>query len=103
LDKAVEVVSTKLDEIITERTTEMQRNGEKDPNMSTDSSDERNDLLSVLVEANYLQKGLLSRDEIKSDSYIFSLAGHGKFNKILQFDICRNHIHYFAVGLLRIV
>jgi len=100
LTQAVSIVSKKLDQIIDDRTRELERNSNSDMSPAEELADERKDLLSVLVEANTLQKGLLTRDELKSDSYIFALAGHGKFNKILQFDICRNYIHYFAMGLL---
>ena len=76
LDKAVKVVSDKLDAIIAERTREVELRGMEDGNTSETGAEERKDLLSVLVEANFIQKGILSGDELKSDAYIFSLAGY---------------------------
>ena len=72
VDDAVKVVSDKLDQIISERTKEVESKGIEE--IST-GGEERKDLLSVLVEANFIQKGVLSDAELKSDAYIFSLAG----------------------------
>ncbi|KAG2392370.1 hypothetical protein C9374_012622 [Naegleria lovaniensis] len=81
--QAHQVVSKKLDEIIHERRKEMIHKG--DSNVTSDSSsDERKDLLSILVEANINEKGLLNDEELKSDAFIFSLAGHETTSTALQ-------------------
>ncbi|EFC43070.1 predicted protein [Naegleria gruberi] len=73
VNEAEEIVSSTLDRIIEERIKEYETNLQ-----TTDEteSNKRRDLLSMLVEANVLQNGLLSRSELKADSFIFALAGH---------------------------
>lgn len=72
VNEAEEIVSSTLDRIIEERIKEYETNLQ-----TTDEteSNKRRDLLSMLVEANVLQNGLLSRSELKADSFIFALAG----------------------------
>lgn len=74
VDQAVNIVSNKLDEIIKARTEEIEKRSNMDT--SPEGEEDRKDLLSVLVEANFIQKGILTDAELKADAYIFSLAGH---------------------------
>ncbi|KAF0978368.1 hypothetical protein FDP41_002883 [Naegleria fowleri] len=76
VEKAVQVVSSTLDRIIAERRKELELNAAVNSEFSADSTEERRDLLSVVVEANREQKGILTDQELKSDAYVFSLAGH---------------------------
>ena len=72
VDVAYNIVSSKLDEILKERTKEIELAYSNSGEIQTG---ERRDLLSCLIEANYVQKGVLTEDEVKSDAFIFSLAG----------------------------
>ncbi|KAG2372836.1 hypothetical protein C9374_013116 [Naegleria lovaniensis] len=67
---------------------------------SESNSEERKDLLSVLVEANINEKGLLNDEELKSDAFIFSLAGHETTSTALQwtcYELSKNpHIQQRA-------
>ncbi|KAG2386061.1 hypothetical protein C9374_003210 [Naegleria lovaniensis] len=74
VEKSVQVVSSTLDRIISERRKELESNASSE--FSADSTEERRDLLSVMVSANMEQKGILTDEELKSDAYVFSLAGH---------------------------
>ncbi|KAG2387386.1 hypothetical protein C9374_001718 [Naegleria lovaniensis] len=86
IDQAVSIVSNKLDEIIKDRTQEVEKRGLEDDGNDTTAEEleDRKDLLSVLVEANFIQKGILTDAELKSDAYIFSLAGHETTSTTLQ-------------------
>ncbi|KAL9653414.1 hypothetical protein ABK040_002050 [Willaertia magna] len=74
LSKKNQLVSDRLDEIINKRQEELKKGDGMD----------HNDLLSLLVEANNQEKGLLTQQEIKSNAAIFALAGHETTSTLLQ-------------------
>ncbi|KAL9655480.1 hypothetical protein ABK040_011873 [Willaertia magna] len=74
LSEKNKLVSDRLDEIIERKQKELKNEGVMDSN----------DLLSLLVEANNQEKGLLSQQEIKSNAAVFALAGHETTSTLLQ-------------------
>ena len=83
LENSFNLVRDTLDEIIKERTKQIEQSIEQEGEIKSD----KRDLLSLMVEANFIQKGVLSDDEVKSDAWIFSLAGHETSSASLQW-IC---------------
>lgn len=63
-EAAFNIMNAKLDSIIKER----------QETFSSDPDAQLNDLLSQLVKAN-MQDKILDQDELKSDAYIFTVAG----------------------------
>ncbi|EFC38517.1 predicted protein [Naegleria gruberi] len=87
VDKALELVSTKLDKIIQEKK-EIYENDKLE-------GTEHNDLLTMMIETNSSltesqldntksEHGGLTKDEIKSNSFIFSLAGNDTSSSLSQ-------------------
>ncbi|KAL9642627.1 hypothetical protein ABK040_009706 [Willaertia magna] len=68
------LIDDKLEDIINKRQLEL----------SEDGILESNDLLSLLVEANNQEKGILTKQELKSNAAIFALAGHETTSTLLQ-------------------
>ncbi|KAL9642647.1 hypothetical protein ABK040_009726 [Willaertia magna] len=67
------LIDDKLEDIINKRQQELSEGGL-----------ESNDLLSLLVEANNQEKGILTKQELKSNAAIFALAGHETTSTLLQ-------------------
>ncbi|KAG2377808.1 hypothetical protein C9374_008893 [Naegleria lovaniensis] len=75
--QALETCSKILDKIINQRREEVKNR------TSSDVDDGKNDILSLLVEANTIEN-LLTDDELKSNAFILTLAGHETTSTLLQ-------------------